>query len=91
MLATGHLPIDKIKVQTEEGVDGRMVSEAQLDRHLDNPTKTAPEKPSSTPADSTAGSAEARNKLATTDYEVYEALNLLKGMALQKMRGAAAP
>ena len=81
--------IDKIKVQAEEGTDGRTVSEAQLERHLDNPTKATPEKSDGAPATSAVADADARNKLATSDYEVYEAFNLLKGMALLKTRSAA--
>ncbi len=79
--------IDKIKVQAQEGTEGRMISEAQLERHLDNPTKAAPAKSaSSSPA---ASETDARDKLATTDYELYEAFNLLKGMVLLKTRSAA--
>ncbi len=79
--------INKIKVQAQEGTEGRMISEAQLERHLDNPTKTAPAKSaSSAPA---ASETDTRDKLATTDYELYEAFNLLKGMALLKTRSAA--
>ena len=77
--------IDKLKLQNAEGKNDHAVTEAQLQRHLDNPTKKDAAKPktdeTATPADPAA--------LATNDYEVYEALNMLKGMALLKARSTA--
>ncbi len=82
------ITINKIKVQAEEGADTRTVSEAQLDRHLHNSTQHAGDKDQIKPTAPESSSGEARGKLATNDYEVYEALNLLKGMALLKTRTA---
>ncbi len=82
------ITINKIKVQAEEGADTRTVSEAQLERHLNNPTQHTGDKDQSKSTAPGSSSGEARGKLATNDYEVYEALNLLKGMALLKTRTA---
>jgi len=71
--------IDRIRVQTDEDTDSRLVSEAQLDRHLENPGGGGS---SASPATDGA----ARNTLAQDDYELYAALNLLKGMALLEAR-----
>ncbi|MGD9603458.1 MAG: S41 family peptidase [Gammaproteobacteria bacterium] len=70
--------IDRIRVQSDEGTDNRLVSEAQLDRHLENPAGQGGKKPGDDSA--------ARSTLAQDDYELYAALNLLKGMALLEAR-----
>jgi carboxyl-terminal processing protease len=75
--------IERIKVQAAEGGAGRAISEAQLERHLDNPLRKGGDE--ATPAKASAPSAA---DLASTDYDVYEALNMLKGMALLKTRSA---
>jgi len=77
--------IDKFKIQTAEGATGRTVSEALLDRHLTNPGTKQPEA-----ANSKAPEKES-STLATDDYEVYAALNLLKGMALLQARSTPSP
>ncbi len=81
--------IKKIKVQSEESTDIRLLREAQLERHLDNPNPRAADKAASSPV---AGEddAEARGKLLNEDYDIYSALTLLKGMALMKHRGGPA-
>lgn len=70
--------IDRIRVQSDDGTDNRLVSEAQLDRHLENPAGQGGKKPGDDSA--------ARSTLAQDDYELYAALNLLKGMALLEAR-----
>ncbi len=75
--------IDSLKVASEEDSARLSVSEAQLERHLDNPNEK--ESDNAAPKTDTPDLAE----LATRDYELYEAFNLLKGMALLKSRSAS--
>ncbi len=77
--AEGIVPdviIPRLKVQKIEGDDALEIHEADLKGHLDHkddkPVKKASDK---------AERAEIK-KLLDKDYELYEALNLLKGMAL---------
>ena len=79
--------LDKVKVADIGGPDAPVVKEAELDRHLDNPNKG--KKPAEKPkGDGEALSQEERAALAKADYELFEALNMLKGMALLQARGA---
>lgn len=71
--------IDRVDVQARKGSDTPLVSEAQLEGHLDNPGGKRPRR------DEAAGEAA---QLATTDYELHEALNLLKGMSLLRAKQA---
>jgi carboxyl-terminal processing protease len=74
--------IDKLKLaEVKSGTDDS-VSEADLERHLANPVD-AVTKPAPAPADAAA---KAELPLAERDYELYEALNLLKGMHLLQAR-----
>lgn len=57
----------------EDNGNGRIVKEADLRGHLEN---TSP----STNADQPKDEVSASNELATSDYQLYEALNLLKGL-----------
>jgi len=76
--------IDRMEVQAQKAVDASLVNEAQLEGHLDNPNGKQ-----GTKAGKSSGK-EAIKDLATTDYELHEALNLLKGMSLLKTRQAPA-
>ena len=78
--------IDKLKIANAEGKNDHAITEAQLERHLDNPIKKDPA--AKAKSDEVTAPADPR-ALATNDYEVYEALNMLKGMALLKARSAA--
>lgn len=84
--AEGIVPdieIDKLKVADFNLEDGAFVKEAQLDRHLENTgTKEKPDTDVSAKGDDRTQRAE----LAKQDYELYEALNLLKGMVLLQAR-----
>ena len=72
--------IDKLKLADFTAEEGMFVKESQLDRHLENTgAKEAP------PADAADDRAQ-RAELAKQDYELYEALNLLKGMVLLQAR-----
>lgn len=72
--------IDKLRVATQEA-SATEVKEADLARHLSNAT----ERPQPAAAEQTPGS----NGLATDDFELFEALNLLKAMALMQHRANA--
>ena len=93
--AEGIVPdvvIDKLQV-TEMGADeGLFVKEVELSRHLSNPN-AGPEKDVEKPAENAdkPASRDEKAALAKADYEVFEALNLLKGMALVQQRQTAAP
>lgn len=73
------IKIDKVKIEATENAADRAVTEAQLDRHLDNPTTSKTDKPAPVAA----------ADLAKDDYEVYEALNMLKGMVLLQARSTS--
>ena len=75
------IQIDKLKVADFNTEDGAFVKESQLARHLEN-TDT---KDAANVADAPADSGQ-RAELAKQDYELYEALNLLKGMVLLQAR-----
>jgi len=77
------IQIDKLKVADFNPEDGSFVKESQLDRHLENTgKKDAPV----TDAQGADGDKTQRAELAKQDYELYEALNLLKGMVLLQAR-----
>jgi carboxyl-terminal processing protease len=82
--------LDKLRVSAFEGGDPGVVTEANLTRHLENGTPV-PEGQEDAPLEGAPPASEA--ELARTDYELYEALNLLKGMVLvqSQSRSQAAP
>ncbi len=83
------IEIDKLKIADFTTEDGAFVKESQLDRHLEN--TGAKDQPAT---DAKAGPAEdktQRAELAKQDYELYEALNLLKGMVLLQARSTPPP
>ena len=61
-----------------EGLNLAPVTEASLSRHLENGDDEETDSSSSAQQDSGDG----EPSLAQSDYALYEALNLLKGMAL---------
>ncbi|MEW6445777.1 MAG: S41 family peptidase [Pseudomonadota bacterium] len=79
--AEGIVPdivLPQIKVDKIEE-DGQRIKEADLSRHLDNPNGK-PTKPDETkPA---AANGEDGKPLAQSDYALFEALNMLKGMVI---------
>jgi len=81
--AEGIIPdifIDKVKLSSVD-VDSRVVKESNLSGHLQNPSDG-----SSASVDANESS---RQKLAKSDFELYEALNLLKGISILTTRSAA--
>ncbi|MCA8966994.1 MAG: S41 family peptidase, partial [Planctomycetes bacterium] len=80
--AQGIIPdvvIDQLRVQAVEDASAGRVKEADLAGHL---TGEAEVKPEPTEADAEKTRAEERKNLARDDYELYEALNMLRGLAL---------
>ncbi len=82
--AQGIVPDIEVQRATLTREDsGRFYSEADLSGHLENPNgeegETSAEDSSEIPADAVT-----KEDLATTDYQLYEALNVLKGMAIAK-------
>ncbi|MSR14770.1 MAG: S41 family peptidase [Gammaproteobacteria bacterium] len=73
--------IEKVRIEATENAEDSAVTEALLSRHLDNPTKGSDKSASPTPPPAA--------ELVATDYEVYEALNMLKGMVLLHARSSA--
>jgi carboxyl-terminal processing protease len=91
--------IDKVKVSAVKSASSDVIKEADLSRHLANPVTdkdkdkakgASPDKSkSSTDQD---GGKDGAGPLAERDYELYEALNMLKGMAmLNSKRHVATP
>jgi carboxyl-terminal processing protease len=81
--AQGIVPdilVERAKVTTIE--NGRRISEADLNGHLDNAKKDAE-------ANKAEISRLAAKKLLATDNQLYEALTLLKGLNILGMRGSA--
>jgi carboxyl-terminal processing protease len=86
--AQGVVPdieIGKVQLQARAEGDTGTVSESQLDGHLDNPNGKAKK-----PEDAARKSKKRRTPtdLAARDYELFEALNLLKGLTLTRQSAA---
>lgn len=79
------IPVRNLRV-SERDDPGIEIKEADLERHLDNPNAGGNGKPSEDlkGAERKGESSE----LATDDFELHEALNLLKGLSLLKARAA---
>ena len=73
--------IDKVKLSAIQTADENIIKEANLAGHL-----TVGEEDEESDEGSKTDAQNSREKLATSDYELYEALNLLKGMAILQAR-----
>lgn len=79
--AEGIVPdilIDKVKLSSIAAPRTNIIKEANLSGHLKNQTDDA--------ANADKNSQDKRNELAASDFELYEALNLLKGMNILQAR-----
>ena len=86
--AEGIVPdiiLDRLKVAAAENPGLDEIKESNLTRHLSNGKQPPAEaaQPEAKPKDAKANN-ENGETLATSDYELYEALNLLKGLTLQR-------
>jgi carboxyl-terminal processing protease len=81
--AEGIVPdiqLENVKLAAVEEPEFEAIKEADLSRHLDNGEGGAAEPSAEAPAD------EKKESLANEDYQLYEALNLLKGLTILKTR-----
>lgn len=86
--AEGIVPdivIDKLSLSAITVANSNVVTEANLSGHLENGNSDTPPEPESNP-DSAKSAAKEREDLALKDFELYEAVNLIKGMALLQAR-----
>ena len=78
------IKLKALKVGNGDGTDSDFIKESDLSGHLQNDRTDRIEKtPSETPSEAPAS---ADSSLAQNDYQLYEALNLLKGMTLIQNR-----
>lgn len=89
--AEGIVPdiiVDKLTLSEISVAKANVVTEANLSGHLENGNGDG-DVPSGEAIESTKSAAKEREDLALKDFELYEAVNLLKGMALLQARGGA--
>lgn len=79
------IQIERVKL-AERDDPGDTLSEADLSGHLENDTIPAAD-PKTQGIEALDKAEQDKKPLATTDYELYEALNLLKGIVLMGQRG----
>lgn len=81
------ITIENIRVNTEESMSSARIKESDLSGHLDNGNKDEKdsEKMSADETNQKSDKKAKENKpsLAESDYQLYEALNVLKGLAIQ--------
>ena len=86
--AEGIVPdieLDNVRVADAEEMGIEAIKEADLSRHLQN-GNAKDEPKSDAPIDKDKDKEQKPESLARTDYQLYEALNLLKGLAIQQER-----
>lgn len=86
---TPDIALENIKVTAVEGSGVDPVKEADLSGHLVNGSKKKTPEDSGKATEETKPAADAKKtpeKLANTDYQLYEALNLLKGLNIMRER-----
>ena len=78
---TPDIIIDKLTVERVEEDGNGIVKEADLSGHLEN---TQPEEETDAEVAEDEKPQTEKRRLSITDYELYEALNILKGIALSR-------
>lgn len=82
---TPDIELENVKLaETEQPSAAEQLKEADLVRHLGNGNA----KKSAKESDSEPASAQPKERLVQTDYQLYEALNLLKGLVLLQGSGS---
>lgn len=81
---TPDIQLENMRLAAAEDNGISAVKEADLSRHLGNGRSGADSKPATT--SSTPDKEKSRTPTASDDYQLYEALNLLKGLAIMKQR-----
>ena len=79
------IPLEDLAVTASAASEFKPVTESDLTGHLDNGNAKETDK-SATDATQPGGDQPAKEDLATEDYELYEALNILKGLAILEQR-----
>jgi carboxyl-terminal processing protease len=77
--------IDKVKLSAISVARSNIVKESNLSGHLENQDEADGDDAAKVEDDTR----QEREELATSDFELYEALNLLKGMVLLHSRSAS--
>ena len=81
------IKLKPLKVGADDGSDPDFIKESDLTGHLRNDRSDKPEQPvPDGPPGSTQPATAVDGNLAQNDYQLYEALNLLKGMTLVQNR-----
>ncbi|TFH48943.1 MAG: peptidase S41, partial [Lysobacterales bacterium] len=89
--ATGISPdveLENLKITDSETTSTSRIKEADLARHLEGDSERKTETGQNSGKTKDAGSAKDAVPLAKRDYPVYEALNLLKGLAILQKRSS---
>ncbi len=82
---TPDIKLENLKLaETEPQSQADQLKEADLAHHLTNGKETTPAKES----DAESGAKQPAERLVETDYQLYEALNLLKGLVLLQGSGS---
>jgi carboxyl-terminal processing protease len=82
---TPDIKLENVKLaETEPLSPEDQLKEADLARHLSNGNTQAPAEK----ADAKSGAKQPTERLVETDYQLYEALNLLKGLVLLQGSGS---
>ena len=81
------IKLERLKISQEQPPELSLLREADLSRHLSNGDDSGNETATETGENQSPSSEEAdKQPLAATDYQLYEALNLLKGLVLLQGR-----
>lgn len=75
------IKLDDLKISVQENDDFQPVKEADLARHLENENNKSEKNPNNEGKEASKD-----QPLSSTDYYLYEALNLLKGLSLLSQR-----
>ena len=80
------IKLDRVKITQLDDKNLGSITEADLSGHLSNPTngkdKADDDATPKKSADTKAGKEDDKKALSSTDYQLYEALNLLKGLSI---------
>ncbi len=77
------ITIENIRVNTDDNIGSGRIKESDLSGHLDNGNKEENKVDKNSGNKTEKKKKENKPSLAETDYQLYEALNVLKGLAIQ--------
>jgi len=81
---TPDVILDRIEIKEKKGSENRRVKESDLSGHLENPEGEEP--PEDTEAEQEESQLSPSEELAQTDFQLFEALTLLKGINILQNR-----